>query len=218
MPQNNVFYFNFKKNLSTYLERVVTYPPYRDHPVIVNKFKLGFFLKVFLLILNELIFKIQLLGVSPLSFTSNLGPSLIEDMLMKKSGDILLYGNCLKSKMLCQKMKVWHEKRWFCLKDTYLVYMNPSINYSISFVMLVDSAFDCEMKITAGAYYAIQLKNMERRMILKCRNSHHQQIWYDKISTMLEKSGKYFFDKTYLTYDSFAPQRSGQMCRWYING
>jgi hypothetical protein len=159
-----------------------------------------------------------LLGVSPLSFTTNLGPSLIEDMLSKKSGDILLYGGCIKSKVCCQKMKIWHEKRWFCLKDTYLVYINQNMNYNVSFVMLVDWLFDCKMKVFAGAYHAIELKNLERRLILKCRNAHQQREWYDHIMNMLETSGKCFHNKAMLKFDSFAPLRTNQMCRWFVNG
>ncbi|RNA40556.1 phospholipase D1 [Brachionus plicatilis] len=157
------------------------------------------------------------LSVSPLSFISSLSPSLIEDLLCKKSGDIQLYGNCIKSRILCQKLKIWYEKRWFCLKDTFIVYLNSFLNYSISFVMLVDCAFECKMTIKANAYHAIEIKNLERRLTLKCKSSHQQNDWFQKIMLMVRNSGKDFNDKTLLRYGSFAPNRASQLCRWYVN-
>jgi hypothetical protein len=97
------------------------------------------------------------LSVSPVSFVNGLSASLIEDYLYKKSGDVVLYGGCIKSKKLCQQFKIWHEKRWFCLKDTYLIYMDPRVNNTINSVLLVDSDFECAMKIKAGAYHAIEV-------------------------------------------------------------
>lgn len=155
--------------------------------------------------------------MSPLSFISTLSPSLIEDLLSKKSGDTQLYGNCIKSRVLCKKLKIWYEKRWFCLKDTYIVYLNPFLNYSISFVMLVDRAFECKMTIRANAYHAIEIKNLERRFILKCKSSHQQNDWYEKIMLMLQNSGKDFNDSNLLRHGSFAPNRSEQLCKWYVN-
>lgn len=130
----------------------------------------------------------------------------------------MLYGSCMRSRMCCQKLKIWHDKRWVCLKDTYLVYSNQITNYTVSFVMLVDAEFRCKTKITAGAYHAIELMNMERRLLLKFRNAHQQQEWYDKICLMLSTTGRQFNDQSLLPYESFAPRRTNQLCRWYVNG
>jgi hypothetical protein len=100
------------------------------------------------------------------SFTIGMGPSLVEDLMNKKSGDVRLYGGCIKSRKACQMLKIWHEKRWFCLKDTYIIYMDPKLNFSISSVILVDSKFECQMKIKAGAYHAIEVLINSSKSIL----------------------------------------------------
>lgn len=112
---------------------------------------------------------------------------------------------------------MWHEKRWFCLKDTYLVFLDSRQNHTISFVMLVDCEFQCKMQIKAGAYHAIEIKNLERRLELKFGHSHTQREWYEKIVGMLNTSARCFNDKSLLIYDSFAPVRKGQMAKWFLN-
>jgi hypothetical protein len=53
---------------------------------------------------------------------------------------------------------------------------------------------------------------------LKCRNATQQKEWFDSIMNMLETSGRFFHKKNLLRYDSFAPLRTSQMCRWFVNG
>jgi phospholipase D1/2 len=138
-------------------------------------------------------------------------------MLYKKTGDILLYGRCIGAKIFCHNLKIWHEKRWFCLKDTYILYQD--LNYNISMVMLVDRDFECQLKMKAGAYHAIELKNQERRLELKFKSSHQQKTWYDKIMFMLTTtaSGRLFHEPGLLPHGSFAPVRRGQSARWFLN-
>lgn len=83
--------------------------------------------------------------------------------------------------------------------------------------MLVDRAFECKKTIKANAYHAIEVKNLERRLILKCKSSHQQNDWYEKILLMLQNSGKVFNDSNLLRHGSFAPNRSDQLCKWYVN-
>lgn len=97
------------------------------------------------------------MAVSPISFVIGVSPSSVEGFLYKKSGDVRMYGGCIKSRQVCQMLKIWHEKRWFCLKDTYIVYMDTRLNFAINSVLLVDSDFECEMSIKAGAYHAIEV-------------------------------------------------------------
>lgn len=115
-------------------------------------------------------------------------------------------------------MKIFHDKRWFILKDTYLVYTIPENNESIGFAMLLDKKFECKMKIRAGAYHAIVIKNLQRSLVLKCKSNHQQREWYDKITYMMQSEvGRYFHQPQFLINDSFAPVRANQMTRWYVN-
>lgn len=59
---------------------------------------------------------LHFLGVSPLSFVKDLGPSLIEDFLYKRTGDNVYYGHLSQLKICCEKAKIFHAKRWFVVK------------------------------------------------------------------------------------------------------
>lgn len=59
--------------------------------------------------------------------------------------------------------------------------------------------------------------NLERHLELKCKNSHQQKLWYDKICEMLRTTGRAFKDTSLLDYDSYAPNRSNQLTKWYVN-
>lgn len=83
--------------------------------------------------------------------------------------------------------------------------------------MLVDSAFECKMKIKANAYHAIKIRNLQHSLMIKCKNSTQQKDWYERIIHMITVTARAFHDSSYLTYDSYAPQRTDQMCRWYVN-
>lgn len=115
-------------------------------------------------------------------------------------------------------MKIFHDKRWFILKDSYIVYTNPENNESIGFTMLLDKMFECKMKIKAGAYHAIVIKNSQRSLVLKCKSTQQQREWFEKINCMMNStSGKLFHYTQYLLNDSFAPVRRHQMTHWYVN-
>jgi phospholipase D1/2 len=173
---------------------LLTYPPFRDHQSVLN-----------------------LLNVSPISFITELGPSILEGSLQKRTGDNVYYGRLSQLKICCEKAKIFHTKRWFVLKDSYIVYLNEERNSLVGYVMLVDRTFNCKMKHRAGAYHAIIVKNLQRTLVLKFKNAQSQKEWFEKIMYMLHETGKPFYDNNVLTYDSYAPYRPNQMCKWYIN-
>jgi phospholipase D1/2 len=183
------------KHLAEYLERLLTYPPFRDHTSVLH-----------------------LIGVSPLSFIIGLSPSVIEDSIQKRSGDNIYYGRLSQLKVCCENIKIFHTKRWFALKDTYLVYLNEEENNKLGYVMLLDREFDCKQKIRAGAYHALVIKNLQRTFVLKCRNGQQQKDWYEKIhQVMASEAGKRFNHVDLLPNGSYAPCRPNQRCKWYIN-
>lgn len=67
--------------LAEYLERVLAYPPFRDHPAVC-----------------------ALLGVSSLSFAEGLAPSLFEGSLLKRSRDYVYYGPLYSTKFFMDKV------------------------------------------------------------------------------------------------------------------
>ncbi|CAF4687298.1 unnamed protein product, partial [Rotaria magnacalcarata] len=57
-----------------------------------------------------------------------------------------------------------HGQKWFILKDSYLVYMNPN-SALIGFPMLIDRAFSIEQGFRkTGTNNGIRIKNLQRSM------------------------------------------------------
>ena len=79
------------------------------------------------------------------------------------------------------------------MKDSYLAYLSDKFkDDSIGFVMLVDRNFKCVKKVKPGAYYGLQVKNQQRTLILRFKNSTRQNEWYDKITQLLSGPSKIF--------------------------
>jgi hypothetical protein len=99
-------------HLAEYLQRLLTYPPFRDHTHVLH-----------------------LVGVSPVSFIIGLSPSLIEDVVHKSSGENKYTGHLSQLKIGYDNAKIFHAKRWFILKDTYLFYLNEDEGHKVGFIL-----------------------------------------------------------------------------------
>jgi len=179
------------RSIQAYFEKILKFPPYRDHTAVLNFFSVSF-----------------------LSFLNDTSPSLIEEKVSKRIGE--RRGTCRRSRVCCETFKLCYESIWLCLKDTYLVTFSQKYNNSISFVMLVDFGFICEKIIKIGAYYCLRIQNLQRTIYIKCKSYQQQLDWFEKINFMLqEPAGKSFKEQT--TYNSFAPIRTNQLCKWFLN-
>jgi phospholipase D1/2 len=161
------------------------------------------------------LFQTNLLGVSALSFIKDLGKSYIEGYLSKRSGDNIYYGNCSQLKICCDRIKILHLKRWFCIKESFITYLNPNKGDELCFPMLVDVDFQIKKGIRAGALHSISIKNSQRSLVIKCKNDAQQIEWYENIKLMSETDASVFCTKQ--RYSSFAPVRKNQICKWYVN-
>jgi len=176
-------------SLRFYLERICKFPPYREHPCVLS-----------------------FLSVSCITFVTDLSPSLIEAQLYQR---IAKQSNTC-SLLYCKTFQLCYENRWFCLKDTYLLNLNAKANNSIGFVMLVDQAFTCKKITRLNLFYGIKIVNLQRTIYIKCKSYQQQLDWYEKINLMLQEvPGKLFKEQT--NYLSFAPVRTNQLCRWFLN-
>lgn len=178
--------------LRDYIERILTYPPYRDNRV-VNRF----------------------LSVSPLSFVPGLSPSVIEDLVEKRAGDSVHRGRFKDLKAYNDKLKNFYTKRWFCLKDSFIAYLHPERDNMLCFVMLIDKSFRVYSR--QNAFHTIKIKNNQRSVSLKFKDSSQQHLWYNKLKNVLGTSAKFFNSELYLVNQSYAPVRKNQLCRWYLN-
>jgi phospholipase D1/2 len=83
--------------------------------------------------------------------------------------------------------------------------------------MLLDANFSCKKTIKAGALHGLLVKNLQRSLVLKCKNAEQQNQWLIKINEMVAGPGRLFTDLNELPNHSFAPVRKNQLCKWYVN-
>lgn len=154
----------------------------------------------------------NLLGVSPLSFTLGLGKSYKESYLKRRTGDYIYMGNCCKIKLCCDKMKLTSEIRWFCLKETYVSYLDNQ--HRLCFPILVDMDFSIKKGIKTGLIHGISIKNSQRSLLVKCQKDNLSD-WYNSIKEIKDVVSNEFC--TEQRFRSFAPEREKQICKWFVN-
>ena len=105
------------------------------------------------------------------------------------------------------------HRRWFIIKDTYLTYMRPE-TYEVRFPMLVDRAFDIVTGFRhAGTPHGIKISNLQRSLVMKCRNKRDCDEWTQHLLNLKEKS-KVFNGSSPSRFNSFAPIREKQLAYW----
>ena len=94
--------------------------------------------------------------------------------------------------------------------------MDSSRGNALCFPMLVDMDFSVHKGIKTGAIYGLTIKNSQRKLHIKCKNSSQVNEWYDCISDMKKNTGEDFCN-IYQRHKSFAPVRKNQFCKWFVN-
>jgi hypothetical protein len=78
--------------------------------------------------------------------------------------------------------------RWFVIKDSYITYIRPD-TYEVRFPMLVDRAFDFTTGFRhAGTTHGIKITNLQRTLVLKCRNSRDCDEWTQHLLNLKEQA------------------------------
>ncbi|CAF1019078.1 unnamed protein product [Rotaria sordida] len=181
--------------LLEYLNKVLRHPKFRNHPATREFF-----------------------DVSCVSFVYGLSVSIKEGYLSKRSHDDYRgHSIFLRLPFLCDMCKFHHGRKWFVIKDTYITYMRPD-TYEIRFPMLVDRGFE----ITTGfrhvrTQHGIKITNLQRTLVLKCRNNRDNEEWTQHLLNLREHSNS-FISATASRFNSFAPVRQKQRAYWFING
>ncbi|UJR34309.1 hypothetical protein I4U23_021712 [Adineta vaga] len=180
------------KSLQNYLNKVLKHPKLREH-LAVREF----------------------LEVSPLSFVHGLGMSIKEGAISKRSNDDFRGRSIfIRMPFMCDKCKFHHGQKWFILKDSYLVYMNPD-SALIGFPMLIDIAFSLEQGFRkTGTNNGIRIKNLQRSMIIKFEKEDERDFWFN--SLMNVKNQCLLAEQH--PFNSFAPKRQQQYAQWFVNG
>jgi len=180
------------KSLQDYLNDLLKHPKFREH----------FATREFL-------------EVSPISFVNGLGSSVKEGAIAKRSNDDFRGRSIfVRAPFVCDKCKFHHGQKWFVLKDSYLVYLNANSSV-VGFPMLIDRGFQLNQGFRkTGTNNGIQVKNLQRMMIIKFEKEEERNQWFDFLSQAKIRSP---FTPIH-PLNSFAPIREKQFAQWFING
>ncbi|CAF3293392.1 unnamed protein product [Rotaria sp. Silwood2] len=106
---------------------------------------------------------------------------------------------------------------WLAIKDTYVVYMQPD-TYEIRFPILLDCKFEvAHSRHHIDNYYRIKIKNLQCKIVVKCRTSHECEEWMHNFKMLIEQAYG-FIDRHANRFNSYAPIRENQRAHWFING
>jgi phospholipase D1/2 len=151
--------------------------------------------------------------VSPLSFVHGLGMSTKEGAGAKRSNDDFRGRSIfVRVPFMCDKCKFHHGEKWFVLKDSYLVYMNPN-SALIGFPMLIDKAFSLEQGFRkTGTNNGIRIKNLQRSMIIKFEKDDERDVWFN---ALMNVKNKCLLSEQH-SFNSYAPKRQQQYAQWLV--
>jgi phospholipase D1/2 len=151
--------------------------------------------------------------VSPLSFVHGLGMSIKEGAIAKRSNDDFRGRSIfLRAPFVCDNFKFHHGQKWFVLKDSYLVYMNPD-SALIGFPMLIDRTFSLEAGFKkTGTNNGIRIKNLQRSMIIKFEKEDERDFWFNSLTNVKSKC---LLSEQH-PFNSFAPKRQEQYAQWLV--
>lgn len=179
----------------------------------------------------RLVFQREFFDVSQVSFVHGLSVSIKEGYLLKRSHDDYRgHSIFFRLPFFCDACKFHHGRkyvlslhyndrhrfycRWFIIKDSYITYMRPD-TYEIRFPMLVDRGFEIMTGFRhVKTQHGIKIINLQRTLVLKCRNSRDCEEWTQHLMDLKERA-KSFVAPTVNRFNSFAPIRKKQLAYWY---
>ena len=104
--------------------------------------------------------------------------------------------------------------RWIVIKDTYVIYLRPD-TYEVRFPMLIDRAFEVRTGFrNAGTNHGIKLKNLQRTLVVKCRNKRDADEWTQHLNNAVEQAKDFVNTKEAARFSSYAPIREKQLAYW----
>jgi hypothetical protein len=80
--------------------------------------------------------------------------------------------------------------------------------------MLVDHGFVFSSGLrNAGTYHGIKITNLQRKLVIKCRNTRECDEWTQRLFNLIEQA-KSFRSATINRFNSFVPIRQKQLAYW----
>lgn len=179
--------------MEEYLQSLLSIPMYRSHHSIMN-----------------------FLEISPLSFVTDLG-SKGKEMLVKKRAGGFRRATCFtRIENFFTDITGHWRRRWIIIKDSCVIYMRPK-DGQIRAVMLMDQGWNCCYGTSQlGVHHGIKISNLSRDLIIKCWTKRKAR----ELNEFLVQTGRTSacgFTRAN-RFDSFAPERSGTLCQWFVDG
>ena len=139
--------------------------------------------------------------------------SIKEGAIAKRSNDDFRGRSIfLRAPFMCDKCKFHHGQKWFVIKDSYMVYMNPN-SALVRFPMIIDQTFSLEQGFRkTGTNNGIRIKNLQRSMIIKFEKENEHDIWFNHLNNV--KNQCLLFEQH--PFNSFAPKREQQYAQWSV--
>ncbi|CAF5151429.1 unnamed protein product, partial [Rotaria sp. Silwood1] len=153
----------------------------------------------------------EFFDVSCLSFIHGLSVSRKEGYLLEKSNDYHCdHGAFFHSRYSCNLCKCHDGPKWFVIKDSYIVDIQPDI-HEVCFPMLVDRGFQVLTGIhNTGHNNSIKIKNLQRTLVIKCSTAPDCDEWTQHLSNLIEQA-KDFVSALQSRFNSYAPVRENQL-------
>ncbi len=142
-----------------------------------------------------------------------MGKSLREGDLLKRSKiDYHAQSIFFRTPFILDKLKSDHGRKWFVIKDSYIVYMQSNSSI-VGFSMLIDQAFSIYRTFRkTKTHHGIRIENLQGSMIIKCHREDEQDQWFN---SLLEIKNQSIFSQQH-QFQSFAPKRQQQYVQWYV--
>lgn len=97
------------------------------------------------------------------------------------------------------------------MKDSYITYIRPD-TFEVRFPMLVDRGFEMNTGFRhAGTTHGIKITNLQRSLVMKCRNKRDCDEWTQHFINLREHA-KQFAESN--RFSSYAPIRKDQLAYW----
>lgn len=100
------------------------------------------------------------------------------------------------------------------IKDTFITYFRPD-TFELRFPMLIDRGFEILTGFrNTGTHHGIKIKNLQRTLVLKCRNKRDEEEWTQHLKDFAKEAEDFFNPDVAKRFNSYAPVRKNQQAYW----
>ena len=158
-------------------------------------------------------FLLEFFNISSGSFSHYNGGKKPFEGYIEKKCDPRIYRKLLGIVCPCVECYVFkqYNKRWFVLKDDMIYYSDSSqmpVGKNVYW-------FDSNFQISRDGEKKIVLKNVSRTLKLKFESYFRRELWFEEINSRVQK---YINSISSNIYQSYAIEKSMNLCHWFVDG